>query len=254
MDESFKDQVEVANEALLKKLRVIVQPPGKKGSWLRLLNDKQLLEVYYRLKMRQTTYLIVQVAQNEWNVMRGSPNRSLGRAVQDFKKKALSEIDLAVSAQPKKEQAGLMLNLRRRGVRTVKSLDGMGVLRWAILVQMDRVAMNYEREQQLKIPLKNAGPEIDILGRLADKYLLHGETLGLLETQPTEFNLTVKHSFDQMMKKLPPGGAGAMVEATKRFLHQAKEKAKPISLKRNENGTYSAEDYDEGTGSSGAGA
>jgi hypothetical protein len=225
-------QIEVSSEALLRKLRTAVQPPGKKGTWLRHLNDKRLLEVYFRLRRGQSALSVAGFSQKEWGVMRHSEVKSLARAVRVFRNKAIGLLKVAPLIGPegtKKERRGATEVLGKRGKRITKDLDGLGRLRWAIDIQTDRVATLVEKEKQA-LPFKFTDKSIEVLTRMLESYMKIQVDLGLLESKPQELSLDVRHRFQGLMQHSMRGGGAGVTSAMGKFLEMAEEQALTFEL------------------------
>lgn len=226
-------KVEVSSEQLLEKLRDAVQPHGKKGTWLRHLSDKRLIEIYHRLKMGQNIYQVVRIAQNEWNVMRSSHVKSLARAVRAFRDKTVGLLQVAPTIQThgstREERRSAADILGLRGKRIVKQLDGVGRLRWLIDVQSERVALLVEREEDA-LPFQITGDEVKTLGKLLSDYMKMQMDLGLIETKPHEFNVNVKHKFAGLLEHSVQGAGDTMAQAAGKYIELAEKEALTFEL------------------------
>lgn len=232
----IKGGAEVVGPELLRRLRQIVSPSGKKGTWLRKLNDRRLAEVYMRLTHGQSAFLISQIAQREWNVMTTSATRSLCRAVYVFSKEALGDIKTTAIEAPSNDEEGKKstnLELRRR--RLGEKLDAMGRLAWTIEQQTDRFQLSLDLEKKTKIPLKHTDVIVKRLGGLLDTYLDYAVKLGLVDAKPPELSLKVKHMFDGFVGDLGDDGQRVMT-AAHRFLEMATQES--MTLAMGEDGAY----------------
>lgn len=233
-------RVEVSSEQLLIKLREAVCPPGKKGTWLRHLSDKQLLESYHRLRMGQGVYAVVRVAQHEWGVMRTSSTKSMARGMRAFRDKTVGVLHVAPTIDTR---AGATRSERRdaaellgmRGKRIIEKLDGLGRLCWLIEVQTDRVAILAEREQTT-LPFKITGKEVLTLGKLLGDYMKLQMDLGLLETKPHEFNLNIKHKFAGLLQHSVKEDGEIMAQAAGKYIELAEQEA--LTFELDEDGAY----------------
>lgn len=234
--ESLKGKVEVTAEHTLQKLRTIVQPDGKKGTWLRHLNDKQLAEVYHRIKLGQTVYHIVQIAQREWKVLPKSDPKSLCRAVRDFKNKAVGLLQAHAQSFPQTEEKKKFVEEEeKRAEAIVKKVDGLDELAWLIKIQKGRIEILITREKS-SLPFKFTDKSIETLGKLLDTYIEYQLELGVLDRKPQEFDLTLRTQFDGLLKGALSDDGSRMLSAIERMLSMADKKA--LILKKGENGIF----------------
>lgn len=233
-------RVEVSSEQLLIKLREAVCPVGKKGTWLRHLSDKQLLEAYHRLRMGQGVYAVVRVCQHEWGVMRTSSTKSMARGMRSYRDKTVGLLHVAPTidtragaTRPDRRDAAELLGMR--GKRIVNKLDGLGRLCWLIEVQTDRVCLLVEREQEA-LPFKITGKEVQTLGNLLGDYMKLQMDLGLLETKPHEFNLNIKHKFAGLLQHSVQEGGDVMAQAAGKYIELAEQEA--LTFELGQDGAY----------------
>jgi|GEM_PF-3419593 len=243
----IKDQVQVTGAQMLKRLRDIVNPPGKKGLWLRKLNDRQLAEVYHRLRMGQKSYHIIKIVQVEWGIMRKSQPASLGRGLLAFKEKVVGELKLEAQRLPKEEGKKFAERTTKKGERSIAKLDSLGRLRWVINVQTERLELLRETEKNANLPLKMTEKTVEVLGNLLDKLIRYEIDLGLRDAKPSELNTSVKRYFDALIRKVDPegidaGGSGGnvMVSAANKMLEEVSKDA--VLLTINDDGGYSIAD------------
>ena len=231
---SLTDKVEVTGAALVKHLRGIVQPPGKRGSWLRHLNDRQLAEVYHRLKLGQPVYKICKICKEEWNLMPKTEIRSLTRAMTKFRDKAIGEIQTLQDSKEKKV-------LSKKARRIKKSLDALGSLRWMVDIQAERYALAVEKEKQVGgIQLKETNRTYKEL-REAVGLLVDAEIrLGVLDSKPAELNVAVKHTFDGVLQHTVGQDGTAMVSATQKFLEDAESMC--LTMVLDDDGSFKLKD------------
>jgi hypothetical protein len=238
--ESIDQNIEVTGQQIIKRLRDIVQPPGKKGLWLRLLSDRQLAEVYHRLKRGQTAYHVSKICQDDWRIQRDSSIQSLSRGMLRFRDAILGDIqkDAVKSEEGKKEFAAR----KKRGSAIVNKLDGLGRLRWLIERQTDRIQALLDREQSA-IPFQMTDKSIKVLGELIEQYLRLQMELGLIDSKPEEFNLNIEHKFKAILTGMQFTDDGhRLAIAANKFLEMASEAS--IIMEPEADGTYSAEGTD----------
>jgi hypothetical protein len=192
------DLVDTASPAFLKNLREIVQPPGKRGSWLRHLSDKRLLEIYYRLKRGQSANSIAKMAQVEWGMLQSSFTKSLARSVSIFSQKAVGSIDRvdgpdAAKNKEDKEDA----KKKKKAINT--KFDALNDLCWLIGVQKQRVELLFEKEKT-SVPFKFTDKSIKELRELLSLAIDTGIKLGTLDVKPSELNVNIKTKFDGILE------------------------------------------------------
>uniref|UniRef100_A0A6M3M460 Uncharacterized protein n=1 Tax=viral metagenome TaxID=1070528 RepID=A0A6M3M460_9ZZZZ len=234
------DAVEVSGAAKLKELRDVVAPPGKKGLWLRHLSDRQLVEVYQRLMQRQSINHIVKICQVEWGIMRRSQPRSLSRGMVAFREKVVG--DVRIPGETKAEDKALA-KLAKRG-RALAKVDGVETMSWAVQVQVERIRMRLEKEVTVGMPLADTDKGLELLRNLCDTYLSFQIKLGLLEAKAPDFEVSVKHRFEQLVGAAQQGSGGlpAMIEATDRLLTGLEKEVVPLEL--GEDGKYKVKKND----------
>jgi hypothetical protein len=235
------EAVELSGDALIRKLRHIVRPPGKKGTWLRFLSDRQLAEVYQRLKQGQSIYSITRIAQSHCSSQRNSSIKSLSRAVRQFREAALGDLAPIPAGRGKqKDKKDAVKVLRQRGARIQKKLDGLGRLRWLIDKQTDRLEDLMSLEGP--IPFKQTERTVKELGILIENYMKIQMELGLVETKPSELHLLMHHRFHGLLEHTVKDGGQKMIEASNRLLEMAEQEA--LTLVEREDGTFCLQDKD----------
>lgn len=205
MADTIEGNVSEAAKALLKKLRIAVTPKKTRGSWLKHLSDKQLAEVFYRLRRGQSAQHIAKIAMTEWGVS-GASAKSLARPLRDFKAKILPEIQLANQAMEKSGDVGKITDLNGRAKRVSEKLDAMGRMAWLIEEQTDRFQMLRDKETQMKMPLKQTDTVFKSLVESLDTYTKLQIELGILDSKPSEHTLTIHNTFSGVMQQLGERG------------------------------------------------
>ena len=234
---------EVAGPALIQRLRLLVQPPGKKGSWLRDLSDRRLTEVYFRLKRGEPVHKIAKIAQIDWGLMRKSNTKSISRALRDLRDKVIDDITKAAAAHQLKEPEKRSLSLMAE--RIIKKIDGLGMQRWLIMVQQERIADLRKAEAESGEMYKMTGKEIARLSDMITQYFDNAIRLGVIDEKPSETNLNIKIGFERIMGSLPDDGA-RLLTMTSRFLELAEKES--VTLTQKGDGTFSSEEEAHVTG------
>lgn len=233
---SIADKVEVTGQMKIEQLRALVQPKGKKGTWLRHLSDRRLAEVYQRLRLGQSSQHIAKICQNEWSLMRNSKTESLTRALTKFRKQSIGEIQN--SGRMTKEQKKESRQWEAKGDRIASELDGMKMLGWAIIVQGERL-QELRKKELASMPLKMTDRVVKELVDSCEKYVNLQIRLGIRDSKPDELTLTIKEEFDGMLElvKSSPGGSTRMLDATRKLLSGVKEAAIDLEID-DETGEY----------------
>jgi len=224
----------LANEKLIRTLRQSVKPPGKKGTWMNMLNDSQLVEVYYRLQAGKPAYAIVKIAQNEWGIKRDADAKSMARSVREFRDRTLGEIG-ALASGVATHSVEMCKTLANKAKRIGDKIDVLGRMAWLIEIQSERIELLHTAEKK-SLPFKHTETAVRALGELLGQYVKIQIDLGLIQRQPDEFNLHVQHSFSKIQAGL--GGQGpAAANALGKFLAWAEEEAVHMKLDP-ETGSY----------------
>jgi hypothetical protein len=206
MASTIEGDVSEAAKTLLKKLRIAVTPKKTRGSWLKHLSDKQLAEVFYRLRRGQSASHIAKIAMTEWGVS-GASAKSLARPLRDFKTKILPEIQLANQAMEKAGGESKSTDLNGRAKRVSEKLDSLGRMAWLIEEQTDRFVMLREKEKQMKMPLKQTDTVFKALVDSLDQYTKLQIELGILDSKPSEHTLTIHSTFSGVMEQIGERGS-----------------------------------------------
>jgi len=230
------EEVQLTGQSIINKLREAAAPPGKKGSWLKLLSDKQLAEVFHRLKLGQTSLYIAKMAQREWNVKPSSQPKSLARSVRSFRDKIVGE--LRKTDAKKEGQKEVLQDMMKRGKRIVDKLDGLGRLRWLIEEQTDRIQVLREREKS-SIPFEITEKAVRNAKELLEVYLKFQIELGLLDSKPSEHNIEIMHRFDGLMANTFTDDGARLINAGTKFLELAEKRS--LTLERKPDGSFALE-------------
>lgn len=233
LPKSPKELAKLAGKSLIKKLREVVQPPGKKGTWMRYLTDEQLAEVYYRLRAGQRPATISRIAQDEWHLMKQSARGDLSRIVIRFRNKVLNDVDVALAkGQVEKEEIKALV---KKAKHILDKLDTLGRYRWVIDVQTKRIAASVKREQERDEEVPQTDQSIRILGELLKELIKLEIELGLKDSVPNEVLRGMKQAFDEVVKKIPDGGM-RMGAAALQFLEMAEKDT--VVMARGKDGQY----------------
>lgn len=233
----IQEEAGLLPKSKIKELREAAAPPGKRPSWLNQLSDRRLAEVYLRLKDRQKVSHICRIVQNEWGIMRTSEVRSMARSLQNFKDKVISELKQEVKPtnEIRKQQSATE---QKRAKRIKERLDSLGSWRWLIDVQAQRVELAFNREKQVGMNLKQTEETIKTLGELLDKYVNRLIQLGILDAQPSDWNMDLRQKFEALTGKMIKTDGSEIIKATSTFLERAEKEAETVDYQRDESGVY----------------
>jgi len=237
---SLSDKVLLTDDALIKVLRDAVAPVGKRASWLRHLNDRQLAEVYWRLRDGQPAHRVTRYVQNEWGIQRQSATKSLARSVRDFRDKVLGElgtVTVSTGRQPNDMTPAKEISkeLAIRAQRVGGKINVLEHYAWLIGLQSERIEQLREREKA-SIPFRHTSNDVRILGELLGQYARLQIELGVVPSVPQEFNLKVKHSFQGLVDQMGGDGSKA-VTALDNFLKWADDNSVQM-VQDPESGSY----------------
>lgn len=227
--QSMEDKVQagLSDVKLISTLRLTVKPPGKKGTWLQLLNDRQLLGMYYRMQAGKTPTELARLAQNDWGIKRQADFKSMARGVREFRDRTLGEVSL-VGSDGTKQAIELSQSLLKKARAATEKIDALGVLGRAINIQAARIEALHEAELR-SLPFKHTDGAMRTLGELIGLYVKLQIDLGLIQAQPHEFNLSVQHSFTKIQDGLEGKGPAA-ANALGRFLQWAEKESVHMKL------------------------
>jgi len=241
----IEEQVELGSSALVKRLREAAQPPGRKGLWLRHLSDKQLLEVYFRLKAGEASHHIAKVAQTEWQIMPQSQTRIMAQGLRKFRDKVVGLLPVEehiAAVEGAMERRGKAREQAKRAKRIAKKIDGMEIMAELISTQWGRVQAMAAAETK-KDFFRGTDSAVKILGEVLWKFIQLEMDLGILDARAPELTLKLKHSFDGILRRVATDDGARMIAATQKLLKSAEEDA--VEMKITEDGKYTPADLPE---------
>ena len=245
---TLKAQVELGSRALVKRLREAVQPPGKKGLWLRHLSDRKLLEVYYRLRAGQASHRICKLAQVHWGVMPQSATKTLAQGLRKFRDKVIGLIPVekhTATVEGAKERRKKAVEQSKRAMKIAKKVDGMEVMANLIDLMWGRVQAMAAAETK-KDFFRGTDSAVKILGEILGKFIQFEMDLGILDARAPELTLKLKHSFDGILRGVVKDDGARLIAATQKLLKSAEEDA--VEMKITEDGKYAPADFPESEG------
>lgn len=236
---SVAESVKETSKSKIRQLREAAHPPGSKGLWLRNLNDRQLAEVYQRLRLGQPLSKIARIAQVEWGIRPNSDTRSVSKGLSVFKERVLGDLEKFQSKERKTDEEKTDTKiLSDQGKRIKKDLDALGNYRWLIDVQSERLEMIRKNEQDMGgVPLTTFDKASHELRESLNSYIAILMKLGILDSVPDTTTLEVKTAFDAMISDMAEKGGNSMISALGKFLRVADKHTLPLI--KNSDGSYS---------------
>lgn len=228
----LKSLIDLTPKGKIQQLRDIVQPRGKKGTWLRFLNDNRLCEVYYRLKSGQPAYKIARIAQERWGIKREAKTESMSRAVRAFKDKALADLDSGKYHSTEKKKGSKRARQFLKNLN--KKIDGMVYMAELIQIQMERVKAFYSGESEM--PIGQAEESVKVLFNGIEKYVKLQIQLGVLDSKPDELKVLLHHQFGGVLEHVIKDRGDTMEQFATKLLENLE--ASSIPLVQGKNGEY----------------
>lgn len=233
----IKEFVETVPKPLINRLRRIVEPQGKKGTWLRHLSDAQLAEIYFRLRMGQAAYALAKICQNQWGIMVQSQPQSLARSIRAFADKALGDSALAkINKGDPSENKAVAKIIDKKAQDIIDKCDGLKVMAWTVLSQQERVLVMMKNENELGFVSKQTDNAIKVLSEITDRYLKMQIELGIRDSRPSPQELHIHAHVKQMLGALPDVEREKMADVALKFVEQIEKKA--ITLQMDKDGAY----------------
>lgn len=230
-----RDLAGVIGKARLAELRAIVDPEGRKGNWLRLLTDRQLAEVFFRLRQGAAPYAVTRYAQKEWNIQPHSSSKSLARAMAQFRDSAVGDIRKEVfSKKGTEKEAKKVEKVAGDLVRKIQPLEEY---QWMIQEQKKRIQAILTEERKENIQLNATDKMMEHFKRMLEGLVEVAVRLGLVDAQPSEFNVNIKTQFDKLLN-LPDvrNQSGKMVDACSKFVSMLEESS--VIFEQDSDGVY----------------
>lgn len=211
-------------------LREAIPVNKEEPSWLRLLDDIQLIEVYSSLKEGLTTKEILSNCINNYlPCSKMSSSKMLPDLVR-FKAKATTD-PRTIRAEIAEQNPEVDERLKKY----VAKVDTLGRLGWLINVQTNRIDSLLAREK-MGLPLNITNDGIKILGSLIDKYLSKQTALGVATTNQKQTTTTAVSVSGTME-------LGDITQSASRFLDLIERRSKICKV--NEDGTISEDTFDK---------
>lgn len=235
-DTTIKEATEGAGLEVIQMLRSIVAPEGKKGNWMKHLSDKQLVEIYQRLRLGQKPRTIVRkVVQDQWGIQTKTTTDSLARAVKRLRELALPELQKHGQKHDPESDPEEAKMLTQRGKRIVEKLDALGTLRWMVEEQLDRIQMLRGTEKKTKFALQETNKIMSQVRETLHTILDTEMKLGLVDVKPSEHNLNISASFDGMMDHVVSGDGAVLLSAIGKLMASVREGGNVMDMRRDKN-------------------
>lgn len=229
------DEIRLATDALVTKLRASVPSETKKGSWMKFLDDRQLTHVYLLLKKGNTNSEVIHFARKEFGVGNKLGVPEMLPELVKFRTEALNDTNLIqIEAQAGNEVAQ---QLEDKMNKLSSELDGLGRFGWLIDLQTKRVLRLHERELKT-LPMSITTDNVKLLGGMLKEYIDKQIELGIISSNVPKIKLEVDGNFKNLLEALSDDGE-RMIQATHRFLDLAEKKALTMSV--SDDGTYKIE-------------
>ena len=232
------DYAEVVGTTKIHELRQAVDPVGKKSTWLKVLNDTQLAEIFWRLHEGEAPYSVTRMIQKLWKIKPESDPKSLSRSVSNFYKKTVGELRreiTAVGATPKE------IAIAEKKVAVVsEKVEALNEYIWMIQMQKNRIKAFMAAEDKSGVPYNVTDKAMTNFREMLDGYTQLCVKLGILDQVPPEINIKMKHQFESLMQVTVKDDKPKLIRAVDTFLEQLDDAC--VLLTHNEDGTYQVPD------------
>ena len=231
-----KDFAEIVGEAKIKQLREAVKPPNKKGSWMKVLSNPQLAEVYYRLHGGEACYSVTSMIQRDWRINSKSDVKSMARAVRKFRDLTVGEIrtELQNAGKSNKE----IEKVEKTATSIAEKVDTVKEYIWLINTQKTRIQAMVAAE----VSSAYAGFEMTDKALKNFKEMLEGYTalcvrLGITDTVTPELNIKMKHQFGHVMKHVVGNDKAKMIQFCDAFVEKLEDAC--VTMTQHDDGSFS---------------
>lgn len=228
---ALEHRIQTASKALLKHIRSVTNPPKKRGLFLRDFSDRQLLEIYFRMKAGQSDTKIGELIQKRWGRCTGKPAESMRIGLLTFRKRALSPLDQIPETPDTEEdrQAARIAKkaVKIRGAFLKKELDILGRMRWTI-EQLTQRCLRWENmEADRDIMYEQASKDWRLLVEACEKMAKLELELGVLERVPSQVQVDWRGKLDCILQGRSDGGE-SLVSAMNTFMQKADAMTKTL--------------------------
>lgn len=235
-----KDWIELIGKQKLHDIREAAYPPHKKPLWMiKLLDDQQLAEVYYRVfEMGESLEEIALLIRGKWGIQPKWKRHQFTRGLQVWKDRLDTDYSKAkteVKDSPKEEKK--IERVKSRAQEFFAKVDALGRLGAAIDVQTERLIMIHERELSIKTPLKMTDSIQANLTSMVQTYIMMSIKTGVLDGVPDELNVNFKAQADVVLEHGIKGDGNRIVRIAQKFLEQAAQHVVHMTMNE-ETGQY----------------
>jgi hypothetical protein len=214
-------------EYILKQLRNLSCVQGKQKTWISILTDDQLYDLFLRLRNGEKAKGIARLIQSEWEINPDSSPHSISQGILKFKKRIAH---LLISPTPCEAQ-NIYMDPFSDGCpdsgNSLESLDYIARLHRARIMKM----LKEEENTGIKYPYLNR--DLQALATL-EKVLIKTKTFELFHEDPVQRGKierkqkNIDKKFGVMMQQLGEKGKIQMVDALDKFLELAEKKAQTL--------------------------
>jgi hypothetical protein len=229
-----KGFAETIPTAVMKRLRDAVAPPGKRGTWLRYLDDNRLAEVFIQLQSGTAAQHIATVAQREWGIKPQAQTKSLARAVRAFRDKVVGEIQKLPTKTDRDKEVAKKLKFQAKKVsEEIEELEEAG---WVLLEQKKRIQLFRDKENIAKMGFQATDKAIQVYLQTLELYAKMKINMGLIEPPAAEHHLHIKHKFAGLMQHTVGKDGDKVIGALDKFMELVDEKS--LALTQNDQGAF----------------
>ena len=199
-----------------------------KDSWLELLNDIQLMQVYDMLKSGRTSSEIIKACQYKFNIKKRAAVNELLPDLVHFRTKVLDDKSLLKLEEAQKNDAAIALGTRLRGLTS--KVDAFGRLNWLVDQQTHRVLRLMDREAKT-LPMEVTTINIKMLDEMLHKLLKAQSELNLDEER-----VGITQDANQKIRGLIEGfkdDGETMIQATQKLLELAEDRSLILNIDEN---------------------
>jgi hypothetical protein len=207
--------------------------PAGKLSCLSKFSDRQLIEVYLRLRKGYDLDHIIRIIQKDWGFYSTIKATKVMKHLVNFRDTVLTSVQKEIIQEISQGDK----SVTKRTHRTLESLDGLGALRWLITEQMERVQLYRECETVAGMPMTATDTSVKELGVLLDKYLDIEMKLGLLEPTPSKMEQDINKKFQGLVLGNLQNDGRSIIEAASKFLDYAERET--LTIEADTEGKYS---------------
>lgn len=223
------------NKALTDQLRKLSCVKNKEKTWIARLADRQLLEIFYRLKNDETAKSIARHVQQAWKINPTSSIHALSQGILKFQKRCKHLLEATALSLQQESNSSDPLEADYDPEDSLASLD------FIAQSMRERIIGMIEKERKTGIKHPYLSRELQALSSL-QKIILKQRAYEMLHEDPlkerrlAQRQKGIREEFGALMKNTTQDDRDRMVSAIGRFLELAKQHA--VTLQVNPDGTY----------------